>query len=77
MTLADARTPTDALVTMHLVVAPPKVRRAVARPPAWPCEGLTRVAPPAQQQGKKAPKEKAPVADGVAHPASSGCCVVS
>ena len=30
VTLADARTPTDALVTMHLVVAPPKVRGAVA-----------------------------------------------
>lgn len=28
LTLADARTPTDALVTMHLVVSPPKVRLA-------------------------------------------------
>ena len=72
VTLADARTPTDALVTMHLVVAPPKVRRAV---PHHPAVRGTDAAPPAQQLGRKAPK--APVPADVAHPASSGCCVVS
>ena len=71
LTLADARTPTDALVTMHLVVAPPKVRRAVARQNRTVAVTLTALA----QVGKKAPKPPAP--EGVAHPASSGCCVVS
>jgi hypothetical protein len=72
LTLADARTPTDALVTMHLVVAPPRVRHAVAWHAPLCTDALTALA---CQVGKKAPKPPAP--EGVAHPASSGCCVVS
>jgi hypothetical protein len=41
MTLEEARTPTDGLVTMHLVVAPAKVRcadrAARAAASAWAC----------------------------------------
>ena len=76
MTLAEARTPTDTLVTMHLVVSPPKARAAhtqVARtgraqrltPARYPC-----------QVGKAAKPKAAAAADGQAHPASSGCCAV-
>ena len=75
MTLAEARTPTDTLVTMHLVVAPPKARAARAGRARW-----ARAAPDARtlpaQAGKASKPKAAAAADGQAHPASSGCCVV-
>ncbi len=59
MTLADARTPTDALVTMHLVVAPPKVRRAgalLAARGADACRAAARCSRLARRLRKRPPR---------------------